>query len=186
MISKNHDFPKGKEYGKAMEKKSFVFETIPASLAELKARPEADLKDPFGVLALFMAAVCEYPKNRDASLEMIDFLKGPRPLSALEKQFIRDRFMDGKDYLGPSYFAGAVPANDYAPAAPWTITVEAQAHSRDQLSEGYIKLFVTSGGADSPRGVTLRTKPSTGEWFIWEFSSVLSGIRAPLAKDDWA
>ena len=93
---------------------------------------------------------------------------------------------DGKDYLGPSYFAGAVPANDYTPASPWAITVEAQVHSRDQLSEGYIKLFVASGGADSPRGVTLRTKPSTGEWFIWEFSSVLSGIRAPLAKDDWA
>ena len=169
-----------------MEKRSFVFETLPASLAELKARSEADLKDPFGVLALFMAALCVYPKDRDAAVEMIDYLKGPRPLSALDKQFLRDRFTDGKDYLGPSYFAGAAPANNYVPTAPWTITVEEQTHSRDQFSEGYLKLFVTSGGADSPRGVTLRTKPSTGEWFIWEFSSVVSGIRTPAAKDDWA
>ena len=169
-----------------MEKKSFVFESLPADLTGLKTRPEADLKDPFGVLALFVAALCVYPKDRDAALEMIDYLKGPRPLSNLDKQFLKDRFMDGKDYLGPSYFAGAIPANDYTPAQPWTITVEAQAHSRDQLEEGYLKLFVTSGGADSPRAVTLRTKPSTGEWFIWEFSSVVSGIRAPLAKDDWA
>ena len=169
-----------------MEKKSFVFESLPADLTALKARPEADLKDPFGVLALFVAALCVYPKDRDAALEMIDYLKGPKPLSNLDKQFLKDRFMDGKDYLGPSYFAGAIPANDYTPAQPWTITVEAQAHSRDQLEEGYLKLFVTSGGADSPRAVTLRTKPSTGEWVIWEFSSGVSGIRAPLAKDDWA
>ena len=169
-----------------MEKKSFVFESLPASLAELKQRPEADLKDPFGVLALFVAALCQYPKDREAALEMIDYLKGPNPLSALDRQFLRDRFMDGRDYLGPSYFAGATPANNYSPDAPWTVTVEAQAHSRDQLGEGYLKLFVVSGGADSPRGVTLRTKPSTGEWFIWEFSSVVSGIRVPAAKDDWA
>lgn len=169
-----------------MEKKSFVFESLPADLTVLKTRPEADLKDPFGVLALFVATLCIYPKDRDAALEMIDYLKGPKPLSNLDKQFLKDRFMDGKDYLGPSYFAGAIPANDYTPAQPWTITVEAQAHSRDQLEEGYLKLFVTSGGADSPRAVTLRTKPSTGEWFIWEFSSVVSGIRTPLAKDDWA
>ena len=68
------------------------------------------------MLALFMAALCVSPTDRDAALEMIDFLKGPRPLSALDKQFLKDRFMDGKDYMGPSYFAGAVPANDYTPA----------------------------------------------------------------------
>ena len=169
-----------------MEKKSFVFEALPVNLEALRARPEADLKDPFGVLALFMAAICVYPNNRDAALEMIDFLKGPRPLSAADKQFLHDRFMDGKDYLGPSYFAGATPANNYTPEAPWVITVEELAHSRDQIGEGYLKLFVVSGGADSPRGVTLRTKPSTGEWFIWEFSSVVSGIRVPAARDDWA
>ncbi len=169
-----------------MERKSFVFAALPGNLAELRARPEAELKDPAGVLALFMAALCVYPKDRYAALEMIDFLKGPKPLSNLDKQFLQDRFMDGKDYLGPSYFAGATPANNYTPAQPWTITVEEQAHSRDQFSEGYLKLFVVSGGADSPRGVTLRLKPSTGEWFIWEFSSVVSGIRVPASKDDWA
>ena len=169
-----------------MDKKTFVFQTLPVNLALLKARPEAELKDPFGVLALFMTTLCVYPGSREAALEMIDYLKGPRPLSALDRQFLQDRFMDGRDYIGPSYFAGATPANNYTPASPWTITVEEQAHSRDQLGEGYLKLFVTSGGADSPRGVTLRTKPSTGEWFIWEFSSVVSGIRAPAAKDDWA
>jgi len=168
------------------EKKTVSFDSIPTDLTELKKRPEADLKDPFGVLALFVAALCAYPDNRDSALEMMDYLKGPRPLSTLDKQFLRDRFMDGKDYLGASYFAGACPGNNYTPAEPWTITVEELAHSRDQIEEGYLKLFVTSGGADNPRGVTLRTKPSTGEWFIWEFSSLVTGIRIPAAQDEWA
>ncbi len=170
----------------ALEKKSFVFETLPVGLAELKARPEADLKDPYGVLALYIAALCVYPKNRDASLEMIDYLRGPRPMSPMDKQFLRDRFMDGKDYLGPSYFAGAVPANNYTPAEPWTITIEEGVYSRDQLEEGYLKLFLVSGGADSPRGCTLRQKPSTGEWFLWEYAGSLMGIRIPVSQDDWA
>ncbi len=170
----------------ALEKKSFVFETLPASLEDLKARPEADLKDPYGVLALYIAALCVYPKDRDAALEMIDFLRGPRPMSPMDKQFLRDRFMDGKDYLGPSYFAGATPANNYTPAEPWTITVEEGAHSKDQLGEGYLKLFLTSGGADNPRGCTLRQKPSTGEWFLWEYSGSVVSIRVPVAQDEWA
>jgi len=175
-----------REAGHMLEKKTFVFEKIPTDITELKTRPEADLKDPFGVLALFVAALCTYPEKRDTALEMMDYLKGPRPLSAMDKQFLRDRFMDGKDYLGASYFAGARPENNYTPAGPWTITVEEMVHSRDQINEGYLKLFVKSGGADNPRGVTLRTKPSTGEWFIWEFSSVVTGIRIPAAQDEWA
>ena len=169
-----------------MEKKTFSFDALPADLAALKQRPEADLKDPFGVLALFMAALCRYPEDRDDALQMIDYLKGPKPLSALDRQFLNDRFMDRKDYLGPSYFAGAAPANNYPPDLPWTITVEEQVHSRDQLEEGYLKLFVASGGADNPRGVTLRTKPSTGEWFIRGYEGILSGIRTPAASNPWA
>jgi len=37
-----------------------------------------------------------------------------------------------------------------------------------------------------PRPIKLRQKPSTGEWFLWEYSSPLSGIRIPAAEDPWA
>ena len=37
-----------------------------------------------------------------------------------------------------------------------------------------------------PRPIKLRQKPSTGEWFLWEYSSPLSGIRTPAAQDPWA
>ncbi len=32
----------------------------------------------------------------------------------------------------------------------------------------------------------LRQKASTGQWFLWEYSSILSGIRIPAAQDPWA
>ena len=37
-----------------------------------------------------------------------------------------------------------------------------------------------------PRPMKLRQKASTGEWFLWEYSSILSGIRIPAAEDPWA
>ena len=49
-----------------------------------------------------------------------------------------------------------------------------------------LRLFIATPGADSPRPIKLRQKPSTGEWFLWEYSSPLSGIRIPAAQDPWA
>ena len=157
---------------------------LPRTADELRALPEYSLQDPCKVAALCVAALCAYPESRGNALDMLNALKGPRPLSALETQFIRDRFMDGKDYVPRSYFAGAVPGNDYAPTLPLTVTVQETPYSRDQ--EGYLQLYLTSGGADHPRPVTLRLKPSTGEWFLWEFSGLLAGIREPVSKDPWA
>ena len=37
-----------------------------------------------------------------------------------------------------------------------------------------------------PRPIKLRQKASTGDWFLWEYSSILSGIRIPSAEDPWA
>jgi hypothetical protein len=56
---------------------------------------------------------------------MLDFLKGPEPMNPSEKMNISDRFMDGKDYIPRSYFAGATPQNDYAPAQPLTLHISA-------------------------------------------------------------
>ena len=60
------------------------------------------------------------------------------------------------------------------------------AHSRDQFDQGYITLYLKSGGADSERPVTLRHKPSTDEWFLWNHTGILAGIRTPKSADPWA
>ena len=51
--------------------------------------------------------------------------------------------------------------------------------------EGYHIMDLKSAGADSARTVTLRNKPSTGEWFLWE-QTLLAGIREPNEQNVWA
>ena len=102
----------------------------------------------------------------------------------MDKQFIADRFRD-KDYVPRSYFEGATPENNYEPAQPYTLKFFENPYSRDNFNEGYLTLHIKSGGADSARQVKLRTKPSTGQWFLWE-QFLLADIRTPAAADPWA
>ncbi|MBQ9458579.1 MAG: hypothetical protein IJU66_01435 [Oscillospiraceae bacterium] len=161
---------------------TFTFAALPCSLAELRALPEASLDSPYKTAALTLAALCAYEKDESAVHEMLNYLKGPEELSTLEKQFLRDR-LAGKGYKCLSFFAGATPQNGYAPETPYRITVSATPYSFD--NENWATLYVTSGGADSPRPIKLRKKPSTGQWFLNEIQC-LSDIRVPAAQDPWA
>jgi hypothetical protein len=160
-----------------------TFDSLPKNLEEMKAFPEADLKKPEGVAALTVAALCVYPADKEECFKMLDFLRGPRPLSNMEKQFIRDRFMDGRDYIPRSYFTGATPDNGYQPNTPYTVWMKDSA--APIYEDGYKIMDLKSGGADSTRTITLRNKPSTGEWFLWE-QMLLAQIRIPTAQDPWA
>ncbi len=182
----------GNEVSKAVNKAvtnknvPISFPALPNNLAELMRLPGSDLTDPYSVAAFLVAALNVYPTNREACFEMLNYLKGPRPLTPSDQQFIRDRFMDGKGYVTRSYFNGSSPDNDYTPSIPYTINVMELVHSRDQYNEGYLKLFMRSSGADSERYLVLRHKPSTNQWFVWEFAGILVGIRQPKSSDPWA
>ena len=162
---------------------TFTFAALPESLADLKALPEASLDTPFKTAALAVCALCAYAAEPAIGTEMLDFLRGPRPLSNLDKSFLKDRFMDGKYYVPFSYFKGATPDNDYTPAEPFEITVNENPYSYQ--NEGYATLYITSGGADSPRPVTLR-KTTEGKWCLWQHESLLTSIRAPKTSNPWA
>ena len=159
-----------------------TMDRLPKTLEDLKAMPQATLKNPEEVAALTVAVLALYPENPTETEKMLDFLRGPRPLNGMDKQFIKDRFR-GKAYLMRSYFAGATPENNYTPAQPYRVSVSENANSRSE--DGYLTLYVACSGADSPRPLKLRNKPSTGEWFLWE-QQLLTGIRIPKAEDAWA
>ncbi|MGI6325449.1 MAG: hypothetical protein GX276_05510 [Clostridiaceae bacterium] len=165
-----------------MKNGKFTFEQIPASLAELESIAPQYMSTPQGTAALFVLVLTHYPENPELALSMIDFLMGPKNISNYDRQFYRDR-LSGKSYLPNSYFAGATPENNYTPTLPLTVEVTENPYSYDQ--EGYAKLYIASGGADSPRPLVLRLKPSTGEWFLWE-QLLLADIRKPVAGDPWA
>ncbi len=161
---------------------SFVFSQLPSSVAELQALPEASLDSPYKTAALVMAVLCHYEHNPAACFEMLNFLKGPEPLNGFQQQFINER-LRGKEYIPRSYFNGATPQTNYQPTVPYTVMVSENPYSFD--NENWGVMWVKSGGADSPRQIKLRKKPSTGQWFLNEIQC-LSEIRVPVEADPWA
>ena len=159
-----------------------TFQELPLSVEEMKKMGLADLSSPSRVAALTVVAIYAYTVNKQQGIEMIDYLRGPRPLTEYEKQFLRDR-LGGKEYVIKSFFQGAVPDNNYTMSKPYTVVVEDAPQVVSE--EGYKRFQLRSGGADNPRTITLRNKPSTGEWFLWE-QVLLADIRPPKSQDDWA
>jgi len=161
--------------------RTFTFPSLPETLAELQVLPEAELADPFQTAALTVCALCAYAADKNIGTEMLNFLRGPRPLSGHDISFLNDRFRDGI-HVPFSYFAGATPDNDYTPTHPFTVTVEAGPYS--DANPGYKKLHIRSGGADNPREIVLRQK-GNGQWLLWD-QFLLVGIRPPKSSDPWA
>jgi len=161
---------------------SFTFTALPNNLAELQALPEATLDSAFKTVALTIAVLCAYEKNPEGCIEMLNFLKGPADVSSYEKSFIRER-LSGKFYKTFSFFEGATPENGYKPNTPYVITVSENPYSYDE--ENWATLYVQSGGADNPRPIKLRKKPSTGQWFLNDIQC-LADIRVPVEEDPWA
>lgn len=158
-----------------------VFDTLPQSYEQFISLPSAAMSTPFQTAAMTVLALCFYPQNSELSLKMLDFLRGPRPLNGADKQFIADRFR-AKDYVPRSYFVGSTPENDYQPNAPYTVEVSENQYSYEE--QGIAKLFISSGGADSPRPIKLR-KAKDGKWYLWE-QFLLTDIRKPESTNPWA
>ncbi|MDR1692504.1 MAG: hypothetical protein LBR72_04035 [Oscillospiraceae bacterium] len=161
---------------------TFTFGSLPMSVEQLKSLPEAVLTKPHYTAALTVLALCRYGDSPQDAVGMLNFLKGPQPLSPYEEGFLRDR-LNGKAYKPFSFFDGATPGNNYTPAQPYRITVFAGPYSFQEA--GYAKLMICSSGADAPREIKLREKPSGAQWFLWE-NYLLSDIREPNANDPWA
>lgn len=163
------------------QKQTFTFASLPESLAELQALPEAALTSPFQTAALTVCALCACGADADIGIQMLNWLKGPRPLTNHELSFLKDRFREGVN-IPFSYFAGATPDNDYIPTQPFTIIVEAGPYA--DANPGYKKLHIKSGGADNAREVVLRQK-GDGQWLLWD-QFLMVGIRQPKSADPWA
>lgn len=163
------------------KEETFIFSALPESLAQMQTMPEAALNDPFKTAALTVCALCAYAADKTIGAEMLNWLRGPRPLSPFDISFLNDRFRDGH-HVPFSYFAGAVPENDYTPKQPFSLTIEAGPYA--DANPGYKKLHIRSGGADNAREIVLRQK-GDGTWLLWE-QFLLVSIRTPRSADPWA
>ncbi|MGN0452541.1 MAG: DUF6935 domain-containing protein [Ruminococcus sp.] len=165
----------------ALRNEIISFADIPTTLEEFISLPQISMTSEYDTVALTVVALSLYPYNKEECIKILNYLRGPRPLSEYDKQFLSDRFR-GKEYIMRSYFEGATPENDYAPTSPYTVKVFANTYSYSE--ENYANLYIQSGGADSPRSVKVR-KAKDGKWYLWE-QFLLSGIRAPESTNPWA
>ena len=178
----------GNAIKKAIETKSktFTFASLPTTVDELKALQGGDMKEPFASAAMTVLALNMYYTNKEAGIAAFDYVMGPDALSNLAISGIDMSIMQNGDKVAMSYFEGATPDNNYQPRTPYTLKVYEYSNSKDVYEDGYYRLFVKSGGADSERQITLRNKKSTGEWFATEFASLYMGIKQGKEEDPWA
>ena len=154
---------------------------IPGTLQEFRMCPQMDLSRPENTCVMLLCALQLYIKDREAGVAAMNMLRGPRPMTPYDSQFLRDRLRD-KAYLPMAYFEGAMPQNNYTPTQPYVLHVLPDPRPQD-IEAGYIRVFLKTAGADSARPVKLRQKG--GLWYLWEYSSILSGIRIPAEYDPW-
>ncbi len=148
-----------------------------------------DRTNPANVAALFVNISSSYDINNDSNfIELLQFLMGEyQPISPMMRQNIKDRMIQNNkyNYIGKSYFKGATPDNDYTPNIPYEVEVIENDYSR--LEDGFIKLWLKSGGADSLRPITLRLAKD-GNYYIWSdsFIGLLTDIRKKESENPWA
>ena len=145
--------------GKDMQ---ITFDRLPDTLEEFSALCN-DLTKPENTCALFLLALNLYTKDKAAGEKAIDMLRGPRPMTGIDSQFIRE--------------------NGYGPTQPYVLNFYPDQRPQD-CEEGYMRLFLKTAGADAARPIKLRQKGDN--WYLWEYSSILTGIRVPAEEDPWA
>jgi len=160
----------------------YTFDKIPTSMEDL-ADVDQYLDEPSFAPAMFLMIMCNYEKNSELCMEMLDVVNGPKEVSGLDKSFYKDRFMDGKYYKPFSYIDGATPENNYTPKTPYVIHVYNDPNG--PVEENYKSFLLQSSGSDSKRKAFVRLKPSVGLWYLTE-EMLLSDIKTPVKDDAWA
>lgn len=123
-----------------------VIQKIPENLPEFELLA-AEGRQPERICALFLCALALFDRNKEAGAAAMNLLRGPKPLTPYDCQFLRDR-LRGKSYLPLAYFEGATPENGYQPQVPYALNVLADPRPQD-LEPGYLRVFLKTAGADS-------------------------------------
>ena len=115
--------------------------------------------------------------------DMLNYLRGPRPMSPMDVQFMDDRFRGDGKKIPFSYFEGANPGNNYKPTEPMSI----QIRNRPIPSIPTAMLGSTSAAAARiARGKSSSArKKAAANGSFWE-QQVMVGIKPAKEDDPWA
>ena len=116
-----------------------IIQKIPENLPEFEALA-AEGRKPEHICALFLCALALFDRDKDAGTAAMNLLRGPRPMTPYDGQFLRDR-LRGKPYLPHAYFEGAAPQNGYQPCRPYVLNVLEDPRPQD-IEPGYLRVFL--------------------------------------------
>lgn len=158
----------------------FTFSRLPDCVQDLEELQEMGLlyfNDPYFSAALELACLCEYTKDADNGLAMLEYLNGPEELTEFEKNFTAKK-LNGMEYKPFSYFEGASPENNYTPTEPYTVTISGDKYT--WAVEERVKVFVYSSGATARRAINVRHEASDDHWYVYEHG-LLGDMEIPVA-----
>jgi hypothetical protein len=150
-------------------------------VAELKARHEEAGKTPEGAFKVWLQAIYLIQDGDDdqgaAGWEMLTFLTLPYKESpGWEKKPAHSIFVNavkGDKNIFRSYAEGATPENGYK-RDPKSFSIVV---TRTEDSDRGLKMFVKSGGADSPRPIYMKKSSKSGLYYVSDHVNTYVGVR---------
>ena len=182
---------------------TFTFTTVPTCYEDIV---QYKLDSPYKAMALLILAYRTWtPDNPTDCLQMMDYLTNTAVDSGkkdseghkLSKKtseyqfwtdFVRDRMRQNEKYryIGNAYLDGAMPANDYTPNEPITITVREsvynpyKASGTTEADPALYQVLTTIPGADNDR-YSIFYQDQRGDWRVWSdnWKGLLTDVKTP-------
>ena len=186
---------------------SYTFTTIPTCYEDIV---QYRLDSPYKTMALLCLALRTWDKNnRTVCEQMLDYLTFTNIDSyqtdaqgrKLSKKFsqhqfwtdaLRDRMMQNNKYefIGNAYLEGAMPANNYTPTEPITITVRQSVYDpyyNGSATDPSLKqVLISLPGSDSDR-YSLFYQDQRGDWRVFSdnWQGMLVDVKLPGEAIPW-
>lgn len=168
---------------------AFAQEETVVSTNPLMIRHAAEGSTPEGAIALWITA-CLYVQSGDPVKEAhgvaalteltLPFRDDPDWRKRPSNGTFTDRLKSDRNVFR-SYYKGARPENGYqADIEAYVVEVTRQEPGPDGKG---LKVFIRSGGADSPRPVVVKKSTKSGLWYMEGFNNLYVGIRPVVDPD---
>ena len=169
----------GTSYPSYTEESSYY--GLPANYAEFRDRCQTACQSPYGAAKMYFDAVFCYMDSRTRSegSKMLRFIMHEKqgwersPNFSMFAQRMRD---PKQQHIFRSFAEGTSPENDYS------MDPNNYQLMMGELVEdaGYLRLFLYSSGADSPRPIWVK-QFDDGLWYIINVVSTYAGVREPYS-----
>ena len=158
-----------------------TYSGLPSNYSEFRDRCQSACQSPYGAAKMYFDAVFCYmdPRTRSEGSKMLRFIMHEKQGWERSPNFstLAQRMRDKKyQHIFRSFAEGTSPENDYS------MDPNNYQLMMGELVEdaGYLRLFLYSSGADSPRPIWVK-QFDDGLWYVINVVSTYAGVREPYS-----